>query len=291
MDILWAIIARLGEVLAAQLPWALGLAAMFTVLAVFSSQTCNPGKPWWKNRGLLTDAEYGLILPIVMPYLRICLIILVVALARGSISDDDIVDFMQNGRGPVSHLPLWGQAIFYLLATDFLLYWSHRLFHGMHLWPFHAVHHSSEDVDWTSAYRFHPVNTLLGSTLVSLIMIGLGVSPVVMVALVPFDIITAAFVHSNLKWTLGPLKYVVATPVFHRWHHSHPDDGGMMNYAPTFAFWDVMFGTFYMPEGKLPQEYGTFDPDFPKDFAGQIIVPFKQFFQSFRSKPKTPQDV
>ena len=99
-----------------------------------------------------------------------------------------------------------------------------------------------------------------------------------MISLAPFDAITAAFVHANLNWTLGPLKYIVATPVFHRWHHTHTDQGGDMNFGSTFAIWDLLFGTYYMPEGQLPEVYGTDDP-FPEDWASQMIVPFKQFFQ------------
>jgi sterol desaturase/sphingolipid hydroxylase (fatty acid hydroxylase superfamily) len=60
--------------------------------------------------------------------------------------------------------------------------------------------------------------------------------------------------------------------------------GGKKNYSPTFSFWDVIFGTFYMPAGKLPQEYGNGQPDFPKDFIGQMIVPFKQFVQNMPKK-------
>jgi sterol desaturase/sphingolipid hydroxylase (fatty acid hydroxylase superfamily) len=81
-------------------------------------------------------------------------------------------------------------------------------------------------------------------------------------------------VHANLNWTLGPLKYVIATPVFHRWHHGPPNEGGEKNFAPTFSFWDVMFGTFYMPEGKLPQTYGVDDARFPQGFVGQLVYPF-----------------
>jgi len=31
---------------------------------------------------------------------------------------------------------------------------------------YHAIHHSSEDLDWISAARFHPVNLFLGTILV-----------------------------------------------------------------------------------------------------------------------------
>ena len=41
----------------------------------------------------------------------------------------------------------------------------------------------------------------------------------------PFNIFHSAFVHANLNWTFGPLRYVISSPVFHRWHHSRERDG------------------------------------------------------------------
>ena len=40
----------------------------------------------------------------------------------------------------------------------------HRLLHRPLLWRFHAVHHSSTQVDWLSAVRVHPVNDAPAST-------------------------------------------------------------------------------------------------------------------------------
>jgi sterol desaturase/sphingolipid hydroxylase (fatty acid hydroxylase superfamily) len=82
-------------------------------------------------------------------------------------------------------------------------------------------------------------------------------------------------VHANLGWTYGPFKYVLASPVFHRWHHTYPEEGGNKNFAPTFPFLDLMFGTFYMPKDKRPQVFGTpYDP-ITGNFVGQLIYPFR----------------
>jgi sterol desaturase/sphingolipid hydroxylase (fatty acid hydroxylase superfamily) len=86
----------------------------------------------------------------------------------------------------------------------------------------------------------------------------------------------SAFVHANLNWTLGPFKYVLASPVFHRWHHTALERGGSKNFAGTFPIFDLMFGTFYMPANALPDCYGVPDPAFPKGFAAQLAYPFKQ---------------
>jgi sterol desaturase/sphingolipid hydroxylase (fatty acid hydroxylase superfamily) len=282
------ILEVLKDLLVSQIPWAIGLATLFTVLALFPSQACNPGKHWWRNPGLLTDTHYLFVIPVIMPYLRTIIVVFIVAVLQSSMTPAEVVDFINNGRGPLGKLHPVAQGAIYMLGSDFMLYWIHRIFHGRNLWPFHAVHHSAEHVDWTTSYRSHPVNNLFGPSLVQFVMIALGISPAVILALVPFDIITAAWVHSNLNWTLGPLKYVFATPVFHRWHHGPPDQGGEKNFSPTFSFWDVMFGTFYMPEGALPDEYGVDDPHFPKDFFGQMVVPFRQFFAILSRERRKP---
>jgi sterol desaturase/sphingolipid hydroxylase (fatty acid hydroxylase superfamily) len=83
-------------------------------------------------------------------------------------------------------------------------------------------------------------------------------------------------VHANLNWTLGPFKYVLATPVFHRWHHTSLERGGNTNFAGTFPIWDIMFGTFRMPKGELPDNYGVDGEPLPTEFTGQLAYPFKQ---------------
>jgi sterol desaturase/sphingolipid hydroxylase (fatty acid hydroxylase superfamily) len=84
-------------------------------------------------------------------------------------------------------------------------------------------------------------------------------------------------VHANLNWTLGPFRYVLATPVFHRWHHTSAEDGGNTNFAGTFPIWDLLFGTFRMPEGRLPDNYGVDDQaTFPNEIAGQLAYPFRR---------------
>jgi hypothetical protein len=82
-------------------------------------------------------------------------------------------------------------------------------------------------------------------------------------------------VHANLNWTFGPLRYFFASPVFHRWHHTMLEEGRDKNFASTFPLLDVLFDTFYMPAGKLPEEFGTGAPDFPEHFWGQMIHPFR----------------
>ena len=81
------------------------------------------------------------------------------------------------------------------------------------------------------------------------------------------------FVHANLSWNLGPFRYLFVSPVFHRWHHASAEG---VNFANTFTLWDWMFGTFYLPEGVLPQNYGIDDNEMPDGLLPQMLYPLLQ---------------
>jgi sterol desaturase/sphingolipid hydroxylase (fatty acid hydroxylase superfamily) len=176
-----------------------------------------------------------------------------------------------------------------MLIQDGLMYWIHRAFHTRRGWAFHATHHSPKVLDWMAAVRFHPVNFLLEFALADVAVLLMGFSPAVFVVLVPYYQVYSAMVHANLNWTFGPLRYVFASPVFHRWHHTAAGAGLNRNFAPNFPFFDVLFGTFYMPPGRLPEEFGNGDPDFPAGFWGQLFYPLRRQARKSEAPPDTAE--
>jgi len=178
-----------------------------------------------------------------------------------------------DGFGPLGAQPLWLQALEIYVLVDFIGYWTHRLFHSGRLWPFHAVHHSSEDLDWLGSVRVHPVNDLVNKMAQAAPLILLGFNPYVTLSTAPFFTLYAIFLHANVNWDFGPLRSVIATPVFHRWHHSKDREAWDKNFAGLFPFWDILFGTYYMPKGRYPENFGIHDP-MPKGFFGQMWAPF-----------------
>ena len=253
-------------------PWLAGAGVVFAVLSRISP--CNAGRPWWHKRGLGTDLAYWVFVPVFSRYLRIWVTVVGTMLLFGITDGNAIVRFYDHGHGALGRLPLWQQGILYLVVTDFLLYWSHRLFHDGFLWKYHAVHHAPKDVEWISAARFHPVNLALGTCAVDIAALLSGISPEVFIALGPFTTVYSLFVHANLDWTLGPLKYLVVSPVFHRWHHDVTVRD--RNFASTFALWDWMFGTFHLPKGALPGNYGIEDEAMPEGLMPQLVYPLLQ---------------
>jgi sterol desaturase/sphingolipid hydroxylase (fatty acid hydroxylase superfamily) len=268
-----AVVHSMGVTLMKLLPILLIMGTMFAVLSYFWA--CNPGRPWWRKRELVTDLCYWFIIPLFARYLRIGLLVLGAAWLFGVTTAPGLVEFYDDGFGPLGRLPLWAQALVFLVASDVMMYWMHRGFHRPAMWKYHAVHHSSEDLDWISAARFHPVNIFLGGVLADVVLLLAGISPNVLVFLGPFTIAHSAFVHANLNWTLGPFKYVIAGPVFHRWHHTAAARGGDKNFASTFPLLDLMFGTYYMPKNEVPDAYGVAEP-LPSGFGAQMLYPFKQ---------------
>src|ERR1700738_1165066 len=268
------VLEMFGQTIIKIMPITIGLALIFSVLTHFWA--CNPGTPWWQKRGLITDICYWFFVPVIARVVRIGLMATGAGLFFNIHEPDALFAVYDNGHGPLSELPLWVQAAVFLILSDFMLYWIHRMFHGGGFWKYHAIHHSSEDLEWISAARFHPVNLFLGAVAVDVILLLAGISPNIMLWVGPFTTFHSAFVHANLNWTLGPFKYVLATPVFHRWHHTSLEEGGNTNFAGTFPVWDVLFGTFRMPENELPEDYGMDEPAMPTEFAGQLAYPFRQ---------------
>jgi sterol desaturase/sphingolipid hydroxylase (fatty acid hydroxylase superfamily) len=268
------IVLMLGQTIEKVVPITILLAIVFSVLS--HNWACNPGKPWWRKRGLAIDMVYWFFVPVFARVLRIGLLVLGAGVVFNIHDADELIAFYDNGHGPLAQLPLWLQGVLFLVLSDFMLYWLHRMFHGGEFWKYHAVHHSSEDLEWISAARFHPINLIIGTISVDVILLMAGISPNVMLWVGPFTTFHSAFVHANLNWTLGPFKYVLATPVFHRWHHTPVEDGGNTNFAGSFPIWDILFGTYRMPEDRLPESYGTDEAEMPGQIVGQLAFPFRR---------------
>ncbi len=261
-----------GQTMLKLVPITIALGVVFAVLSNWSA--CNPGHPWWRKREIVTDVLYWFLIPLSTRFVRIGLMVMGAAYFYGIHGAQPLMDFYDDGFGPLAKMPIWLQAFTFVVVSDFLTYWIHRAYHRGALWKYHSVHHSSEHLDWISAARFHPINLLLGSVLVDVALLLAGISPNVMLWVGPFTTATSAMVHANLNWSFGPFKYVLASPVFHRWHHTALDRGGSSNFAGTFPIWDILFGTFYMPKNELPDSYGIDDKEFPESFGAQLLYPF-----------------
>ena len=94
---------------------------------------------------------------------------------------------------------------------------------------------------------------------------------------IPVDVLAWAsplfMLHGLLLHTQVPLRYVIASPTFHRWHHSNEPEAIDKNFAGLFAFIDLAFGTFYMPDQKQPTRFGITET-MPNGIIVQLRWPF-----------------
>jgi len=130
-----------------------------------------------------------------------------------------------EGFGPLGRRPRLDQALQMIVLIDFMGYWLHRWFHGRRMWRFHAIHHSSVDLDWLSAARVYPVNDIVNKATAAGLVVSLGYSPLLIARVLPFFVAYAILQHANVTWDFGPLKKVFAGPKFHRWHHTSAQAG------------------------------------------------------------------
>jgi sterol desaturase/sphingolipid hydroxylase (fatty acid hydroxylase superfamily) len=254
-------------------------AAAFVILLVLFRliEHCRPVERRLPIRrpGFWTDVSYWAVTPLAtraLTRLSVILAILpIVWLAYGHVDRELIL----NGFGPASRLPLALQACLILVLSDFVSYWGHRLFHRPRLWPFHAVHHSSETLDWLSSVRVHPVNDAVMRVASTVPIFALGFAPKAVASIIPLITLMAILLHANVDWDWGPFRSVLASPRFHRWHHTSEADGRDKNFAGIFPLWDILFGTYFMPKDRVPVHFGT-DTAVPHGLFGQLLFPFKK---------------
>jgi sterol desaturase/sphingolipid hydroxylase (fatty acid hydroxylase superfamily) len=178
----------------------------------------------------------------------------------------------------VASLPYVLQFIGILVVADMTQYWVHRLFHTVPvLWRFHAVHHSAESMDWLAGSRIHFVDIAVtrGISYIPIYLLGFAEAP--FFAYIVFVSIQATFIHSNLRFEFGPLRWLLATPQFHHWHHC--SDEGLLdkNFAVHLPLLDRLFGTYHLPKSVWPAAYGLAGGALTgKSYFGQLIQPFRR---------------
>ena len=141
------------------------------------------------------------------------------------------------------------------LLLDYSNYGWHVLMHRVpFLWRFHLVHHSDQDLDLTTAFRFH-----FGELIASVFSRGaavflIGPSPLLLLVYEGIFEGATQFHHSNWKLPFRlekALNKVVVTPRMHGIHHSVVKQETDSNYSVIFSFWDRLHQTIRL---NVPQD-------------------------------------
>jgi sterol desaturase/sphingolipid hydroxylase (fatty acid hydroxylase superfamily) len=232
-------------------------------------------QPRWRNDSK-TDIAYALLgATILKPLRAVCVgvVVFIVFFLSGMPLRPGAMQAWLERETWTSSLPIAVQAGLVLFLGGFISYWLHRLAHRRTLWRVHSVHHSSARLDWLSSVRVHPLDMLLSRTVHAALLVPFGFDFRVLAAYAPLLGIYALFLHANVPWNYGPLRYVIASPAFHRFHHSSEPAAQNKNFSGLFPIFDLVFGTFYMPKHRA-LEIGAGEP-VPRGILAQLAHPFR----------------
>jgi sterol desaturase/sphingolipid hydroxylase (fatty acid hydroxylase superfamily) len=173
-------------------------------------------------------------------------------------------------------------ALAYIFIHDFFYYWFHRAQHRIPiLWRLHSTHHSIEELNAFNDYH-HIFEDLLRVPAVTIPLAMLVSVSLSQIAVTLFLLgIYGRLIHANTKLQIGPLRYLLAEPRYHRIHHSRERPHWNKNYSSLFPIWDVIFGTVHFPRKDEYPRTGLSYVREPRSLA-EYLVP--------KALPKTPPE-
>jgi sterol desaturase/sphingolipid hydroxylase (fatty acid hydroxylase superfamily) len=176
----------------------------------------------------------------------------------------------------VAAQPFWLQFIEALFLIEFLGYTYHRWCHSSPLlWKFHAVHHSSSQMDWLAAARSHPLDQIFSRVFFFVPFYILGFNEKTLGVFLFILVFNGIYLHSNIRFRFKYLRWLIVTPEHHHWHHSNDPEARNKNFAALFPLMDWIFGSLYLPKGKMPMTYGISE-EMPGGFFAQMKYPFRK---------------
>jgi len=168
----------------------------------------------------------------------------------------------------------WLSFLALFLLQDFCYYWMHRASHRVRwFWCNHAVHHSSNELNLSAAYRLGMFGKQMGTLLFFLPMVFLGLSPNAVYEVLTLNLLYQFWLHVTWIPKLGFLEYVLNTPSAHRIHHASNEEYIDANYGGVLIVFDRLFGTYKAEDQAIAIQYGLTEPLMSKN---PLVV---QFFE------------
>lgn len=135
-----------------------------------------------------------------------------------------------------------------ILILDAAGYGLHVFLHRIPwLWRLHAVHHSDIDFDFTTGYRFHPLEGLVAILVRVSVIVLFGV-PAIAVLFYEFWVgLQNLYGHANASLPSRVeriARKLVVTPDMHRVHHSIDLAESNTNFGIVLPWWDHLFRTY-----------------------------------------------
>ena len=154
-----------------------------------------------------------------------------------------------------------GAFVLLCLGQEFCYYWFHRASHRIRwFWATHAIHHSSNELNLSAAFRFGWWGRLAGGNIFYAPLLFLGFPPVAVFAVLSLNLLYQFMLHATWIPKLGWLEYVLNTPSHHRVHHAANPEYLDANYGGVLIIFDRLFGTCIEEREDLPCRYGLVKP-------------------------------
>ncbi|CAB3784252.1 sterol desaturase family protein [Pararobbsia alpina] len=181
-----------------------------------------------------------------------------------------------HAKNPIAH-GAWviSAAVIVAMIGDFFYYWFHRMQHSIgFFWRFHAVHHSIQEMNAFNC-NHHITEDLMRLPFVALpltlMQFDSGAVPAIAIFLIGLQ---PVFEHSSTRLHLGPFRYLIGDPRFHRIHHSIERRHWNCNFGSFTTVWDSLFRTAVFPERGQWPEVGLEDQSEPRTLRDYILRPF-----------------
>ena len=221
---------------------------LFTILAEALVIRAREGRVPWRNTGVSLMLAVGHVVSQAAVH---GLIFSVIAAGLYSVRLATI---------PVSFGRWTELAVLFVLA-DLAFDVEHRCSHRVALlWASHSVHHSTERIVTSAAFRLSWTPILSGVFLFYLPIVWLGFDPVWVFGMASASLTYQFFVHTELVPRIGWLEWVVNTPSAHRVHHASKPEYIDKNFGGVLLVWDHLFGTYQAERRDVAIRYGLAHP-------------------------------
>ncbi len=139
--------------------------------------------------------------------------------------------------------------LFVFVLMDFHFYvWHYCMHHFRTLWMAHRFHHSASSFNLITSTRVHFISHGIRSVTSAMVIAFVGTPPEMYPILYFIKEIWALWLHSNVRVPIGWIgDYIIATPQWHKVHHSIAKEHHDTNFGFLFVFWDRIFGTYHAP--------------------------------------------
>ena len=179
--------------------------------------------------------------------------------------------------------PGWIEGTIAFIVLDFVIWAQHLVMHKVPiLWRFHRVHHTDEDLDASSAIRFHPVEIVFSIFVKSAAVLLIGAPAIIVLVFEALVNGSALFNHANVRlpdWLDRTIRLLFVTPDMHRVHHSIHNQETDSNYGFALSIWDRLFRT-YVPEPRDGHDgmvvgLREWQDEAPTQLAWSLLLPFR----------------